>query len=485
MTEENKKIEEYTLKKGAVGLWHGVFQSFSFVAPAGDVAILLVGTVAFAEQYTAISVLLAWLIYGLFMITPYEFSKIKANAGSYYAYSAEGSKWLAPIALFSWIGENLTGPAFSLLGLSGFIFLLSSLLSSIPFLWIVFLIALAVYMGLLPYLGIRPSLNYVMYTGFAEAIFLVIASIIIVIRLGSANTIIPFTISLPYIPAIFFGAIFSILDFTGLGTVTTISEEMKESKKTVKKAIIYAYILAGISLILPAYALTVGWGLSNISTYATSPDPGLIVFQKFLGIVGFALLAAFTINSYLSYSVAKTNAVSRIWFSGARDGIIFPKWLAYVHPKYKTPSHAILVWLSLAVVISLIFGILFGPVNGGLVLLDMAGVCILAVHAVTNSALSLYIKHTRQNYSPLDVIKFFLAPSIASVFSVLIIYFSLQSALAQAIAQPTSLNFAFFGATLMGVIWVLIGIGISYYYLKRKPDILAKAGSFDAERDIE
>ncbi|TRM85997.1 hypothetical protein DJ521_06600 [Sulfolobus sp. E3] len=81
MTEENKKIEEYTLKKGAVGLWHGVFQSFSFVAPAGDVAILLVGTVAFAEQYTAISVLLAWLIYGLFMITPYEFSKIKANAG--------------------------------------------------------------------------------------------------------------------------------------------------------------------------------------------------------------------------------------------------------------------------------------------------------------------------------------------------------------------------------------------------------------------
>ncbi|TRM82941.1 APC family permease, partial [Sulfolobus sp. F3] len=62
MTEENKKIEEYTLKKGAVGLWHGVFQSFSFVAPAGDVAILLVGTVAFAEQYTAISVLLAWLI---------------------------------------------------------------------------------------------------------------------------------------------------------------------------------------------------------------------------------------------------------------------------------------------------------------------------------------------------------------------------------------------------------------------------------------
>ncbi|AWR96073.1 amino acid permease [Acidianus brierleyi] len=478
-------MEEHTLKKGEVGLWHGVFQSFSFVAPAGDVAILLVGTVAFAGEYTAISVLLAWLIYGLFMITPYEFSKIKANAGSYYAYSAEGAKWLAPIALFSWMGENLTGPAFSLLGLSGFIFLLSSTLSSIPFLWIVFLIIVGIYMGLLPYLGIKPSLNYVMYTGFAEALFLMLSSIIIIIKLGSSNTIIPFTISIPYIPAIFFGAIFSILDFTGLGTVTTISEEIKESKKVVKKALIYAYVLSGISLILPAYALTVGWGLSKISSYAISPDPGLIVFKQFLGIVGFALLAAFTINSYLSYSVAKTNADSRIWFSAARDGIILPKWIAYVHPKYKTPSHAIIFWLGLSVIVSLIFGILFGPVNGGLVLLDMAGVAILSVHIVTNSALSIYKRRSSHHYSIIEIAKYFLAPSMASILGITIIYFSLQSTIAQVISQPTPLNFAYFGATLGGVLWCLVGFIISFYYIRKKPDILAKAGNYDAEGELK
>ncbi len=96
MSEDKKMMEEHTLKKGEVGLWHGVFLSFSFVAPAGDVAILLVGTVAFAGEYTGISVILAWLIYGLFMITRYEFSKIKANVESYYAYSIARDGILLP-----------------------------------------------------------------------------------------------------------------------------------------------------------------------------------------------------------------------------------------------------------------------------------------------------------------------------------------------------------------------------------------------------
>ncbi len=64
--------------------------------------------------------------------------------------------------------------------------------------------------------------------------------------------------------------------------------------------------IVGTSLIVPAYALTVGWGVSQMSTYATSPDPGLIVYYKYLGLVGWALLVAFTINSYFSYMTLST-----------------------------------------------------------------------------------------------------------------------------------------------------------------------------------
>ncbi len=89
---EGNTGETTSLRKGAIGTWQGVFQSFSFVGPAADVAILLIGTFAFAGASSALSVLLAWLIYGLWMITPYQFSKFKANAGSYYSYAAGSTK---------------------------------------------------------------------------------------------------------------------------------------------------------------------------------------------------------------------------------------------------------------------------------------------------------------------------------------------------------------------------------------------------------
>ncbi|WP_054843322.1 hypothetical protein [Vulcanisaeta souniana] len=91
------EIRRTPLKKGAVAFWHAVFQSFSFVAPAGDVAILLLGTAQFALGATPLAVLLAWIIYGLWIIIPYEFSKYIVNAGSYYAYSA---RLMAPSALW-------------------------------------------------------------------------------------------------------------------------------------------------------------------------------------------------------------------------------------------------------------------------------------------------------------------------------------------------------------------------------------------------
>ncbi len=83
-------------------------------------------------------------------------------------------------------------------------------------------------------------------------------------------------------------------------------------------------ILTAIALIPSAYALTVGWGISNIGSFASHPDAGLTVFYRYLGPVGLILLIVFTLNSYLSNGVSKATAVSRWWYSAARDNIVFP-----------------------------------------------------------------------------------------------------------------------------------------------------------------
>ncbi|WMT55048.1 MULTISPECIES: hypothetical protein [Acidiplasma] len=41
-----------SLKPDQVGLWHDIFQSFSHVAPAAEVAILITGTALVAEGST-------------------------------------------------------------------------------------------------------------------------------------------------------------------------------------------------------------------------------------------------------------------------------------------------------------------------------------------------------------------------------------------------------------------------------------------------
>jgi amino acid transporter len=452
------------LKRGAVGLWEGVFQSFSFVGPAGDVAILLVGTAAFAMGATPLAVLIAWAIYGLWMVVPNEFSREIVNAGSYYAYSARGlGGGGGVLAVWFWMGENLTGPAFGVLGLSSFIYLLSTTLSNTGWAWVPFAIAILVFGVLVSYAGIRPSLAYTMWAGFLEIAFLVVTAIIIIIEVGSQNTLQPFTLTPLHgqFNPLFLGVIFSVLDFTGLGTATTISEETRNSRRLIRRAILIAWLLSGIALIIPSYALTVGWGLPAMAGYAKSPDPGLLVYRHYLGEAGWLLLVLFTINSYLMYMVAKVNAVTRIWFSAGRDGVIF-RPLARVHLKFGTPHLVIAFFFVVILVINMVAGSILGPTEAALWLLTVAGICIIAVHIVANTALTVYMARERKFKLALHGI----IPSVATVMGLIVLWYSVYPLPQAPIGSAVVLSF----------VWLAIGFGVALYYTKRHPELMTRAG---------
>ncbi len=452
------------MKPAAVGLWGAVFQSFSFVGPAGDVAILLVGTATYALGATPLAVIIAWALYGLWMVVPIEFSKKIVNSGSFYAYSARGlGGGGGVLALWYWMGENLTGPAFGVLGLSGFIYLLSSTLSKTGWVWIPIAIATLAFGVIFSYRGIRPSLQYTQWTGFLEIAFLVVGAIVIVVKVGAHNTLTPFTLG-PLHGAfgpLFLGVVFSVLDFTGLGTATTISEEVKDSRKLVSCAIIIAWLLSGIAMILPSYALMVGWGVHNMSSYASSPDPGLIVFRHYLGNFGWILLILFTINSYLNYMVAKVNAVSRIWYSAGRDGVIFGR-LSKIHPVFKTPYQTTVFFFVVIFVVDIIAGLILGPTAAGIWLLTIAGVSIIAVHIVANTALTVYMARIK-------AFKFFthgVIPSVATLVGLIVLWKSVYPVPSGAVGL----------AVLISLAWLLVGFGIAYTIHRRQHEALKTAG---------
>ncbi len=478
--QNEDSTDQPKLQKGSVGTWQSAFYSLAQVGPAADIAILLVGTFKDAKLYSVTAIIVAWLIYGLWMVTPYEFSKLRSNAGGYYAYSAAatGSGFYGPATAFSWLYENITSSAFAVLGISSFLFLLSSEISSLRYLWVIFAIGMIIYITAIPYLGIRPSVQYTLITGFLEVMFLFVASIIIIIEVGPGNSFAPFELPVNILPVFFLSMIFAISDFTGIGISTTVSEEVDEPKKKIKNSLLLSYLFSGLALIPAAYALTVGFGVSKIGNFATTSDPGLYVFMKYLGPIGGILLVIFTINSYLSNGVAKTNAVSRVWFSASRDKVIFPPSFSEIHPKYKSPFKSIRAYMIIMIFINLLFGVVFGPQTGALILLTGSGIGIIFTHIYSNISLTLFTR----NQKVFRLLWHGIIPTLSTLIAIVVVFYTVEQDILAQYISPSLDNFAYSVSAVFGVIWsVVFALYISHYYVTRKPKVAKNAGTYDAD----
>ncbi|MEM0141358.1 MAG: APC family permease [Thermoplasmatales archaeon] len=440
---------EKGLKRNTVGIIHAIFQSQSHVAPAADVALLITGTAAIALGATPLVILLAWIGYFLLVNTNYQFSKYISSAAGYYGFAANGLGNKFGI-LTGWLfigNEMLAYPAFGFLGSASLIYLLEPSISSIPYLWIAFILPFMAFVFIIEYLGIRPSLNYAWIAGSIEVAFLVITSVIIIFLVGPRNTLSVFTLS-PVngdFHPVFLALIIGITTLAGSGSVVAISEETKLPKKTIPKSLIYV-MLIDLSVVLVTYALTVGWGVPKMSSFATSPDPGILVFTRYLGKIVAIVFAAIIYNSYFMFGLAINNSLSRTIYAMARDNIIFPKNVfAKTHPRYGSPSRVIMMITGFAFIFAIINGLVFGPFEGGVYPFVMIGLMLILTHLINNFAL---IRFIRINKKKLNVLTHLLIPLVGSALLILAIYYSL-------VPFPT-----FPAATyaIIAGIWIFLGI---------------------------
>ena len=86
--------------------------------------------------------------------------------------------------------------------------------------------------------------------------------------------------------------------------------------------------------------------------------------------------------------------------------VYFLKWLAKTHPKYKTSYHAILTVKIIALLISVVLPIPFGPFNAAIITGDMAGIGLVLIHSMSNIAYINFARKTKdEKYSIfLDII---------------------------------------------------------------------------------
>jgi putrescine importer len=171
---------------------------------------------------------------------------------------------------------------------------------------------------------------------------------------------------------LFTGAALLCLSFLGFDAVSTLSEEAKDAKHTVPKAIMIATIMSGF----------IYFGLSFVSQLVfpsnafKNPDIGsvdvmLAAGGNFLNIFFTAAYVAGCIGSALTSQAS----VSRILFAMGRDGVLPRPVFGHVSVRFATPTFAILVvsaisllaiWIPLEKLIALVsFGALvaFSAVN--------------------------------------------------------------------------------------------------------------------------
>ena len=172
--------------------------------------------------------------------------------------------------------------------------------------------------------------------------------------------------------------------YLGWDRVGYVAGEMKNPRADLPKSIFaglglvtYAYILTNL-----VYHQTLGMeGVRNSKIVASDMATELI------GPVGAGLVAIIVIISATGSINGTMMAAPRAVYAMGRDGIFF-RWLNYIHPKHRTPSHAIIAYCIWAVVILLVRGT-FETIVTGLVF------AVLIFFALTTAA--LFVLRSRES----------------------------------------------------------------------------------------
>ncbi|MGE2714009.1 APC family permease [Mycolicibacterium litorale] len=136
------------------------------------------------------------------------------------------------------------------------------------------------------------------------------------------------------------GAAILCLSFLGFDAVSTLSEEAKDPRRDVPKAIMLATVICGVLFIILSYASQVVFP----SNAFDNVDTGSV---DVMTAAGGAFLAAFFTAAYvagaLGSALTSQASVARIVFAMGRDGVLPRKVFGHVSVKFGTPTWAILV----------------------------------------------------------------------------------------------------------------------------------------------
>lgn len=482
------------LARDAVGLWAVLFQSITSMAPGAAIAASIPLGAAFAGGALPLSVALAFV--GI-LFTAWSIGQLAKHipaAGSVATYSAVGLSpsigflvgWayaavevlIVPLVMLQlgytiageWHSESASFPVGS---------------------WWVFTVVGTVLICALVYRGVRTSTGTGVWLGFIEITVFVALAIALVVKAGNHNTIHVFSTSFANVKGfggfsgVFAGAVGALLAFSGFEAAAPLAEETKNPRRNIPLAVILATVGIGALYIFTTYAAVVAYGpkkFGGFASYANGvPWDGLA--RTISGVFWLLVLIAI-INSTLANANSGANVFTRTGYAFGRIGV-FPRALADLHPKFRSPRVGILVELVLGLAAALGLGLKYSPQTAFGILGTGIVVLIVPVYMIANlSCIGLFARHHKDEqhwllHVVMPIIGFgFLVPGFFSAAGITGVP---GMSFIAALTSPYSYAAWFVAA------WVVIGIVMLFVLRAKNPTAIAAVAHvhFEDEDNLE
>jgi amino acid transporter len=457
------------LEPDAIGLLGATMQAITHIAPAIAGFFFTAFIVSLAGITAPLAYTIGFILVLMLGSTLAQLAKHMPSAGGYYTYV---SRAIHPRAgfLVSWMyilySPLVGGP---LAGFFGFIVageLKTNWGIDVPWLWWVSILVFAPLTAYLQWEGIKISTRFMVITGGLEMLIVLALAITGFIDppAGSAISLNVFNpANIPAGEGFALAVVFTVQGLTGWEASAPLAEETRDPRRNVPLSVMLSIVLIGSFLVIVFWGQITGFGNDATAVTSATPVPALALAHRVWGGGWIIILFAF-LNSVAAVSIACANVGTRMWYGMARSGS-FPKALAEVHPKHKTPTNAILLQMALNLVAGIYVGFVFQPDTGFYLVTGLLLVLAVSV-AYIMANLAVFLFYWREHRAEFNWILHFVFPILST------------GVLLYAIYKSFPLTTPFDLAPIVNVVWLAIGIVILIVLRARgNEEWLNKAGA--------
>jgi amino acid transporter len=468
------------LRRGAVGTVGAVVMSAAIMGPAVSTFFNPQFSTPFSGAATPFVYLVCVIAMLLAASGIIEMARELPSAGAFYTYVTRG---LGPRAGF--ITGGLMFVAYALLAPAE-VGLIGSYLQTtfaaefgvhIPW-WLIGMVPAAATVAL-AYRGIGASLKTALVLFGFEVLVILVLSVIIVVR-GGADGLSLHPLSPSASPHGFSGLatgfVFAALSFVGFEAATTLSEEVHRPRRTVPLAILLSVVGVGVLYVFCIWAEVIGLGVRETNALTGASTPWNDLAKRYAAWMKWPVVIA-SVSSMFAVMVNSANGIVRILNTMGREELL-PRVLAYVHPRYRTPTRAVLVVGVFSVVVAIGLGVINGGLGNATAGSNVYGYLgflltlgILPVYVLTNLAAFAYFRRTGR----FKLLRHAVLPLSGAALMVVL--------LVEQILLQTDPPYTWFPWVIVG--WIALLGAAAAWLGARRPDALKRAGAVLATGEVD